>query len=393
MKALFKFLFIFFTAIVYGQWVNIGLISKSVTGLATYEPAGLIYAVADNNLYKTNNFGQNWTLQSVNGIAVTTVAVDKPTGKLFIGTSNGMYISNDNAQSFSQINTGLPGSVVYPAIKKILIKDGIIAIATNAGVYKSALDSINWTNITYNLPAGEINAIEMMDDAFYVGLGSGLYRSTSNNNWEKISDFNILGLTVKNNNLFLSRLGCYEYVYKSTDKGNTWNNVSTTYSSCNALTIANKGNELLIGFFYGSAVSSLDNGNTWTPSPIGPWTTILNFESYNEYILAGTEYYSYMSNSGGVYYRFNSTLGTDNKILTDNKLAIYPNPSQDFIFIDTKSKENKVVKIYSISGQLVNTVNSRDSKITINVRDLQKGTYIVELKSGNVLSTQKLIKK
>jgi len=82
----------------------------------------------------------------------------------------------------------------------------------------------------------------------------------------------------------------------------------------------------------------------------------------------------------------NATLSVSNAV--KEKFAIYPNPASDFITIDTK--ENiKEVNIYSISGQKV--LNTQNHKI--NIQNLQPGVYLVEIKTGQSVTTHKIIKK
>ncbi|WP_123863276.1 T9SS type A sorting domain-containing protein [Chryseobacterium rhizosphaerae] len=392
MTNIFKLFFIFCSVVIYGQWVNIGLASKTVSKLSTNETLGIIYAVADEQLYKTNDFGQNWILKSINNHQIFEVCVDKVTGKVYLGTNNGIYRSDDNGENFLPINNGFPSSPIFPSIKKIIIKNDDIVIGTNAGIYKSSLDSINWTNVNNNLPLGEIKGLDWLNGNFYVALPSGIYKSTLNNNWETMSSLNVNGLAVQGNDLFLVKLGCSDFIYKSSDYGQTWSNISPNYSFCNALTVANKNNELLIGFYYGSAMSSTNNGMNWSSYNITPWTTILNFEKLNNFVLAGTEYYSHIANSGGVYYKFNSSLGLNEVNTANEKIFVYPNPSRNFVYIDNKNNEDEIIRIYNISGQLVNSFNSRDSKIMIDIRNLKEGAYIIKLEGKNGFRVQKFIK-
>ncbi|MDD4992599.1 MAG: T9SS type A sorting domain-containing protein [Paludibacter sp.] len=70
------------------------------------------------------------------------------------------------------------------------------------------------------------------------------------------------------------------------------------------------------------------------------------------------------------------------RITVDNKdLAIYPNPSTDFIHVKAEAIAKSNIAIYSLSGTLVlsTTLTSIDEKI--DVRGLQKGMYILKLEN------------
>jgi hypothetical protein len=67
---------------------------------------------------------------------------------------------------------------------------------------------------------------------------------------------------------------------------------------------------------------------------------------------------------------------------------LYPNPTKNKVEID--SKENGLVRIYDLSGKLVQTSNKNSLKQSIPL-NLPKGIYLVEFDSGKNKSTQKLI--
>jgi hypothetical protein len=75
-------------------------------------------------------------------------------------------------------------------------------------------------------------------------------------------------------------------------------------------------------------------------------------------------------------------------LFTDNNLKVYPNPTADYIYI--QSDFNYTSKVYNTVGQLVLNSNSKQ----INVIDLPSGVYLLQLESNNnSKSTFKIIKK
>lgn len=71
-----------------------------------------------------------------------------------------------------------------------------------------------------------------------------------------------------------------------------------------------------------------------------------------------------------------------------SSFSIYPNPTSDFIQIDTPEKV-KEVHIYSASGQKIMT--SQETRI--NIQSLSSGVYFVEVKTSNQSSIHKIVKK
>lgn len=86
--------------------------------------------------------------------------------------------------------------------------------------------------------------------------------------------------------------------------------------------------------------------------------------------------------------------------LTDqNNLFVYPNPVHSDAIIEFNSEKNSVVDInvYDLNGKLVKAnasqVHKGLNKITLNVGHLSKGTYIMQLISGNRTYTSKFLVK
>ncbi len=83
-----------------------------------------------------------------------------------------------------------------------------------------------------------------------------------------------------------------------------------------------------------------------------------------------------------------------NEIIKESALSVYPNPSENYIIIDSKTDISSV-KIYSMSGQLImeNTV-SCEKNIRLNISKLINGNYILitETADGRIHSN-KILKK
>ena len=78
-----------------------------------------------------------------------------------------------------------------------------------------------------------------------------------------------------------------------------------------------------------------------------------------------------------------------------NELAFYPNPAKDLITISNSlKKEFNSVKIYALTGNLIKEFNVLKENNTINIGDLNKGSYIIKLlKDNKEVGVSKLIKE
>jgi len=77
---------------------------------------------------------------------------------------------------------------------------------------------------------------------------------------------------------------------------------------------------------------------------------------------------------------------------TANGFNLFPNPTIDQFTIRTDAAvtEGTTISVYSILGSLVHTEALRNSGQTVNVSGLPAGTYVVELRTSNSLSSRKL---
>ncbi|WP_291102333.1 MULTISPECIES: alpha-amylase family glycosyl hydrolase [unclassified Flavobacterium] len=92
-----------------------------------------------------------------------------------------------------------------------------------------------------------------------------------------------------------------------------------------------------------------------------------------------------------IYGNKQSTLGTANFDFVE-EIHLYPNPSSAYFTLNIDTSE---VKIYSISGQLVKSFNTNQSKeYPFPISDLSKGMYVVKIyNENNEVKVMKLIKK
>ncbi|TRX71801.1 T9SS type A sorting domain-containing protein [Carboxylicivirga sp. M1479] len=219
-----------------------------------------------------------------------------------------------------------------------------------------------------------------------------LHRGADNGNyaWGEITD-----LVVNGNTLFVA-----EKASNGTDV-NIWSNdlTATEFSIANArFTITDSESQAVIE----GASLSLDNGlETYVLSTdAAGQDVVLNIPSgwYN-YILSANGYKTV--SDGRVWIGAGSsekslTMEVDNSTNISDKdldeVMVYPNPAHDIINIKA-IKTVVAVRIYSLTGQCVKTVEASDIN-TINVSDLQNGMYVMVINyfdSGS--STFKITKK
>lgn len=89
---------------------------------------------------------------------------------------------------------------------------------------------------------------------------------------------------------------------------------------------------------------------------------------------------------------FYGALGLDNQQALQD-VELYPNPTTGMLNIKTQSGFDSV-QVYDITGKLIKSQQTSTSKITsLNLSDLPKGTYIVQIKEHNRVTTKKILIK
>lgn len=76
-----------------------------------------------------------------------------------------------------------------------------------------------------------------------------------------------------------------------------------------------------------------------------------------------------------------------------NKIAVYPNPVDDILFIDTQSQPIDAVRVFSMAGTIVSEADLSPNNHTVNTSRLAKGIYFVTISAENRTQTFKVVKE
>jgi hypothetical protein len=74
-----------------------------------------------------------------------------------------------------------------------------------------------------------------------------------------------------------------------------------------------------------------------------------------------------------------------------SKLALYPNPVRDELFV-TSDTEIKSITVYGLQGNVLLRSNVQSSSTKLSLGFLPKGIYVIRIKRADAVSTQKIIK-
>lgn len=81
----------------------------------------------------------------------------------------------------------------------------------------------------------------------------------------------------------------------------------------------------------------------------------------------------------------------DVRVETNNKLRIYPNPTSSIVFFDIKEKVKNVM-VLDITGRIFKNIENPKEN-SIDIADLEKGSYFMKIITENKIYLEKVIKK
>tara|TARA_B100001250_G_scaffold66268_1_gene52725 strand:- start:26207 stop:28717 length:2511 start_codon:yes stop_codon:yes gene_type:complete len=278
--------------------------------------------------------------------------------------------------------------------------NNLIVIGYNE-VYRSATAGSVWDSISYNVSGGQairnIALARSNEDYIYAGSYTKLeVTKDAGQNWQNIKiglPNNIGGIAVSKNNAdrawaVFSNYNNIDKVYETIDAGNTWENISgVSLPALPVNCIVHQGgvnDEIYIGtdigvYYKTNTMSEWSPFNTGLPSVIVEELAI----HYQEGTISAATF------GRGVW---KSPLNSPpNGIINDFQnisFSVFPNPTSNFININTNASDFNVT-IVSLTGQIILQKKSKK----INISNLPKGCYIIELISGDIIKRRRIIIK
>jgi photosystem II stability/assembly factor-like uncharacterized protein len=138
----------------------------------------------NGSIMVSNNGGANWTSSSVNctncGWPVTVAIYSGNPKNVMVGMNGGIVVSLDGGATFSQSPGIVPGpySCVAPGVARLRFDpsgSGLVAAATNIGLYTSTDFGTTWSNIGGNAVPQCFNDVVFANKKLYVSAsGEGI---------------------------------------------------------------------------------------------------------------------------------------------------------------------------------------------------------------------------
>lgn len=394
----------------FSQW------SQTLNGISIWSLAkdnsGSIYAGSlgsSSSLYKTTNFGQNWsTLTSGNGQTIFSIAVDSA-GRIFAANfSNGMMISTNGGVNFTTVPVSSFGGQNVQAVA--CGKSGYIYAGTNGGgLHRSTDFGLTWNPTTLTSTQIITIAVDRYNSSIiYAGATSttpgvnGFYKSTDHGTTFSANTnpgINIYGIAqIDAMTLVTGSTSTGGPVHKSTNGGINWTVAATGYISRSAMIYYSFNLAVVYLAGNGGVFYSLNGGTTFNNAGLTYSATPLTTH--------GTKIFTGVSGSsnGGAWVWTEPLAVEPASGLIPEKFSLsqnYPNPFNPstkikFAIPHTSSVAQTFLYVFDILGREVATlVNQQLAPGTYqtewNASNHPSGLYFYKLTSGDYSETKKMI--
>jgi photosystem II stability/assembly factor-like uncharacterized protein len=373
------------------------------------ESSGVILAgTFQSGIYRSTDNGISWAPLNT-GLDTNNHSVlcfGKNSAGIFAGIDTTIYFSNNNGTSWSIVNNS--GSREFA-----FLSDTVYAASFGTGILMSTNNGISWVSMNAGITTNKVTSVIAKGHLLFAGTANdGIFVSSNSGiSWSAVNTGLSLPVAISclatNGNYIYAGTGwAYNPViisqgmYISSDNGASWAHVTNgipVAAEINDVTKA--GNTMLVSIITSSKIKiyrSADHGATWSPFMNGIDTSnifgVVDIYEATSYMFCGLETSSNVS-----IYRIDK-----NEVLSINEqdnnripFSIYPNPTNQnaTLEFDNSGKENCILKLYDIQGQLVRTIAGISTgKAEIERKNLTSGLYFFQLQTDNeIIATGKFI--
>jgi len=283
----------------WAQWVQTnGPYGATVNCIDTL--GGNIFIGTDGGVFESTDQGTNWQKRS-SGLPNTYIYSLATRGSnLFAGTVwKGIYRSTDSGATWNSASFGLPNYYTADALGS---NSDALFSPDGSQTYMSSNDGNTWTLVDTNLTALSNPQVVLTIDSATYFAGGWITRTTDNGlHWDVIaippadSFWQAFSLVNLGDVLFAeiweeASAGSQEEILRSTNDGETWENICPDFLNGPLTTLAVMGKEVFAGTDNGLVYRSIDSGQSWqlASSGLPSGAEVGNLASIGTELLAGS---------------------------------------------------------------------------------------------------------
>jgi len=342
----------------------------------------LIVGTWDNGIYRSENLGNEWLHCELDSTGINSITSNS-NGYLFSTTYEKIFRSSNNGLDWEELTVGVPAIYYYQIT---FGKTNSIFLATSGGLFRSKNLGNDWVRIDSGFIDQKINRIANGNDgSIYAVQDSSIYVSQNDGeDWFPLNNLptgRIWDLVSNNSNdlfLTINVLGVSIVIgYRSTDNGSTWQQFG---SSCPnffySIQDSPDGNLFTVGAQYG-VYKSIDKGESWNLISSLTGTNCMSFYS-EDYIFSGSYTGIRKSINAGADWQL---VGLPNSYTPIGSLAIN---SAGYIFAGTGGSLPEVFKTTNHGQTWINISGQFDGIIISGISIDNRGHLFVGSYDGGI---------
>ena len=235
-------------------------------------------------IYRSTAGGKSWT--AVEGIPkseeranITSIAIDPSDPQVMYATGHGIGVvkSTDAGKTWSSASSGLGGMSTEGLAIDVKDPDTLYVWALGTGLYRSKDAGGSWQRVDDGPKQQEIRSLVSVNSPtgmggiwLYAGLDTGVMKSPDCFcGWDRLPneglpEGRVYSLAVDSSDPNVLYAGLREGVFKTSDGGQTWSQVTDLVEDAVVTVNAAEPNEIYAVGADGTLVSSTDAGATWT---------------------------------------------------------------------------------------------------------------------------------
>jgi photosystem II stability/assembly factor-like uncharacterized protein len=276
---------------------SLGLNNKKIKDFTS--TGEYIFVLTEAGCYRSNNQGMNWQESSSGLISAFTGKLESIDGNIFAALgSYGIFISTDSGNSWNAWGYNFPPTNT----SALMFNDSLLFAGTTSGIYANDYPDQEWLEMNNNLYAANVSCMILIDSVIYAGAENGkVYRTadkgeTWNYSFAGYNSNRIITMAAKGDTIYASSGWL---LYYSTDSGQTWFQTNLYASQITAIAI--RGSEIYAATaFIEGILLSTDGGITWQQRNNGLTNINLNALAVDEQnVYAGTLEGLFISSNSG----------------------------------------------------------------------------------------------
>lgn len=306
-------------------------------------------ALGGGYIYRSSNNGNYWDTLRLSGSAKTMVASGSVLyAEATAGPQGTMYKSTNNGANWISVNNGLPGFSMDNLEK---CGNNVYASSWGDGLFVTTNEGDNWTQLTGG--NGGIKTMESKGDtlvACYYFPNKTFYVTTNGGTtWQtKLSDLpeSCLDYLLWTPSGFIGT--SYLGIYRSTNLGSNWINISNGYTDVEINYITARNNIVIATSMSQGTYRSTDYGLNWNKSNYYlntfNWQNNILYSFNGSYIIRSTDLGSTFSQHGSpipMGLSISSFVMWTNNMVSYNKFLVFSNPLS-YIYRSTNDGVNWV---------------------------------------------------